>query len=259
MLAATQLGLVPPEVKSQLDEAFKLADATRAAWAPGQRQYRSEDVRRIATSLNRSISRLIDAIGKAAGDPLVQERGNVAEAALEGIRELQRFQRALAIPVEQSRKAATVDLPEFRAAIPAMMDRVARIWQSMGPAHDVFLGWMTGNEAEAIAQGFRDILEVVQGMPGAKKPPGFLCRHRGKIIGGMTVVGLGGVTWLLLRRRRAGQLQAHGHDESLPAELPPPPVGVHVFAPVHGDGAEVSPISEVARHMKSLPAAEDLD
>lgn len=251
MLAATQLGLVPPEVKSQQDEAFALADTARATWSPTQRKYRSEDVRRIATSLNRSISKLIEALVEASGDTLVAERDNLIEAASSGMAELQRFQRALALPVEQSRKGDTVDLPEFRTAIPAMMDRVVRIWQSMNPAHDVFLGWMSGLQAEGITQGFRDIVEVVKATPGAKKPPGFLSRHKGKIAIG-AAVGLGAAAWLLLRRRRGGQLQDHG--DVLPAELPPPPVGVHVFGPDHDrdqeGGSSLSPISEVAEMVK---------
>lgn len=236
MLAATQLGLVPAEVKSQQDEAFALADAARAAWPPTKREYDSEDVRKISTAMNRSISKLIDALVNATADPLVADRDELVSRASDGIKELQRFQRALALPVEQSRKGATVDLPEFRAAVPAMMDRTARIWSSMNPTHDIFLGWMGGLEAEGISQGFSDIVDVVKEMPGATKPPGFLARHGRKIAAGVAVVGVGSVaTWWFLRRGREFALQEH---DLLAAELPPPPVGVHVLGP--GDGEALS-------------------
>ena len=82
MLAANQLGLVPPEVKTKLDEAFALTEKARIAWAPGQREYKSEDVRRIATAMNRSVSKLIDALVNASGDPLIGDREDIVPSGL---------------------------------------------------------------------------------------------------------------------------------------------------------------------------------
>lgn len=226
MLAATQLGLVPPEVKSQQDEAFSIAKLTRVAWPTGQRNYKSEDVRRIATSLNRSISTLIAAIANAADDSIVDERDDITDQAELDLAELQKFQRALALPVEQSRKGATVDLPEFRSAIPSMMDRVTRIWAGMNSVHDLFLSWIGEEQADAITQGFRDVLSAVQKAPGAKSIS-FVSRHRKKLmIGTAAVVATGGAAWWFLRRQSSLALQ---EPELLPAEPPPMPVGVHIF------------------------------
>lgn len=230
MLAATQ-PLVPAEVKSRQDESLAIADTARAVWPEDLTEYSSEDVRKVAAAMNRSISHLINSLVQAAADPLVKERPQLVSQAAEGIAELQRFQRALAAPVAKSRKAETVDIPGFRSAIPGMMDRTVRIWASMNPTHDVFLGWINGNQAEAIAQGFQDIVDVVKEMPGAREEPGFLSRHRSKIAAGVAVVGVGSLaTWWFMRTQRAAHFQDYD-----PADLPLPPVGVHVFAPEPGD------------------------
>jgi hypothetical protein len=251
MLAATQLGLVPPEVKIHQDKVFSILKLTRTAWAPGRREYRSEDVRRIATSLNRSIAKLIDAIVNAADDPLVDERDDLTAQADLDVRELQKLQRALALPVEQSRKGATVDLPEFRSAIPAIMERVAKIWFGMNSVHDIFLSWISEEQAAGIEQGFQDVLTVVQSMPGAKSIT-FAARHRKKfILGAAAVVATGGAAFWLLRKRRSMSLQEP--EELLPAELPPAPVGIHIFGHdeedqllVSGDPGDSSALHRVA-------------
>lgn len=227
MLAMTQLGLVPPDVKGPQGEVFSIADKTRLAWAPESREYRSEDVRKISTAMNRAISGLVEALLAASSDSLVSDRSDLIARADAGIRELQKFQRALALPVEQSRKGATVDLPEFRSAIPAMMDRTAKIWVGMNPAHDVFMSWITAEQAESIAKAYRDILAVVQAIPGARSV-GFLARNKGKVILGVAAVAVGGVgAWLLLKRRRSAALE---EPELLPVGEAPLPVGIHVFS-----------------------------
>ena len=226
MLAATQLGLVPSEVKKPQDEAFSIVKLSRSAWPTTQREYKSEDVRRIATALNRSINGMIDAIVNALDDSLVDERSDITDQAELDLAELQKFQRALALPVEQSRQGATVDLPEFRSAIPAIMDRVVRIWAGMNSVHDVFMSWISLGQAEGITQGYRDVLDVVKSMPEAKSIT-FPSRHRAKIAMGVAAVAVaGGAAWFFLRVNRSLALQ---EPELLPAEEPSIPVGIHIF------------------------------
>lgn len=227
MLAATQLGLIPPEVSSIQAEVVAITNKVRTAWPVNKRSYRSEDVRRIALSMNRAIGRLSTAIAEALADDLVEDRDDIVSSGEAGLEELQRFQKSLAIPVEQSRSGDTVDHPEFRTAIPAMMERTYRVWSSMGRAHDVFASWMTQDTAEAIAQGYRDILETVAGMKGAKST-GFFATHKGKLAAGAAIVGGGLGAYFFWWRPRSSHLS---DPEPLPAEEPPSPVGVHVFGP----------------------------
>lgn len=261
MLAATQLGLVPPEVKSQQDDLFTITKQVRESWPAAHREYKSEDVRRIATALNRSISGLIDAMVNAAEDSIVDENAALVKQFDQDVREMQKFQLALVPFVEQSRSAGTVDIPEFRTAIPTMMERVANFWRAANPTHDLFLSWINGSQAEGIAQGYRDILEVVFSLPGAKAAPGFLARHGKKIAIGVVAVGAGGAATLwFLRRQRSGALQ---DSELLPAAELQVPVGVHIFrsgeddaqrllSPAAFEEREPSPISDVAAMLRNV-------
>lgn len=260
MIAATQLGLVPPEIKSEQESIFASTDQVRRSWPSTKAEYKSEDVRRIATSMNKSISVLIDALVNAASDSIVRENTALLKQFDVDVVKLQKFQRALALVVEQSRAAGEVHMAELRSAIPAMMEQVANIWKSANATHDLFLGWISQSQAEEIAQGYQDILAVVLTFPGAKQPPGFLSRHRRKIYAGVVLLGAGGVAtaWLIGRRRS----MMHGHDdEALPAAELKVPVGVHFFRSSEddeqlllSDGRErsPSPVSEVAAMLKNI-------
>jgi hypothetical protein len=258
MLAATQLGLVPPEVKQHQDELVTLARKVREAWPAGS-EYKSEDVRRIATSINRSINELSDAIGNALEDSIVKENTALGELLFDHLGSMRKFQRSLSTVVDQSRAGVTVSIAELRAAIPEMMTRVAGFWRDANQIHDKFLGWIGGDQADAIAQGFRDVLVVVQSLPGAKAPLGFLSRHRGKIALGVALVGVSGAATLwFLRRRQSSDL----YDvDLLPAGEPQIPVGIHVFRAGSGEGhlpeeRPASPLANVARMLAPVAEAD---
>lgn len=244
MLSATQIGNVPAEVKSAQRELLALAEEVRRSWPPNQTEYRSDDVRKVVTSLNRSVAKLVESVSLAVQDPLIAESEGLVAQANRGNAELQKLQRALAIPAEQSRQAATVDLPAFKGAIPAAMIRVAQVWGDLNTLHRVSLGWIGGTQADIMVQGYRDVLAAVQGMPGAKKI-GFVGRHRKKIaIGVVAVAASGAGTWWILRRRRTMMLQAPEMDA--PEEDLEIPVGIH-FLPE--GNSKLAKASELVNHI----------
>ena len=233
MQLATANGRVPIEVKRQQDESFKLLERIRRAWAPGN-TYKPRFVAEVVRLTNQIIGRIDNKYAEALADTNVQNNMEIATLARGQQAFLQSIRRVLAGFAQKARDATGKDsviVEPLRADIETILKIALGGWQKMNAAHDVYLSWMDGVTAAEIREDLRELTELVEQSPGAKKKLSPLAKITLSV--GLTAL-VGGGTYLIWRHLNANaNLNNHDGDEQEAQQIP---VGIHHLLNAAGEG-----------------------
>lgn len=242
MLMASQLGVVPLEVKQQLEASTKLLDKIRATWPVAQVKYKTDFVKQVVHITNHIISRLEMKVAALASDPTAAQSDPLMASTKSLLSFIQGAHPVLAAFVAKTAHEDEVELPNFRADIPNVLQGALTGWRQLGGAHDVFLGWMDGVTALEIRDDFHALLRIVEESPHANKQLGIIAKVA---IGSVAAAIIGAGVFFAVRQRHS-VLQEPQEDEDVPT-------GIHVFGPPK-EAADESGKMEVLDKMGTVVA-----